>query len=469
MTNLANFPAHWEKKKLGEIRERSLGGLNPQENPDEIFELYSIPGYDKGEPEFLKGSDIGSRKKILTPNSVLLSKINPRINRVWIVKKKEQHRQVGSTEWIVFEQGSVIEQSYLKYFLQNPNFRNYLQKHVSGVGGSLMRVSLDSIEKYSVPIPPQIEQKRIVAKIEELISKLDSAVDELEDTGKRLGQYQRSVLKAAISGRISERWREVEQREHSNFNQENSNQYQDIKNAETKDNYPETWRVTTLDQISDVETGATPLRGNNEYWGGDIPWVKSGAVNKTKIREAEEFITQKALDDTSVQIFPPGTLVVAMYGATRGKHSILEIEATTNQACAGVILSKEFSFLRSWIDIYLSHNYETLKSKGAGGAQINLNLGIIRSIEIPLPPEKEIEHICDIVERRMSIIHETGRTVSKCLNHAKRLRQSILKHAFEGNLVPQEPTEKTSAPEGKDTNYKTGSQATFPEVTSDVE
>jgi len=158
-------------------------------------------------------------------------------------------------------------------------------------------------------------------------------------------------------------------------------------------------------------------------------------------------------------------------GSTRGKISTLKLEATTNQACAGVIIPDELSFLRPWVKLYFEHHYHELRRKAAGGVQPNLNLGILRSMEIPIPPKQEIEYLCDAVERQQSIIQETDRTISKSIERAKRLRQSILKHAFKGKLVLQDSTDnpapKHSEPGGAKPKQRT--QQKLSEVTNDVE
>jgi type I restriction enzyme S subunit len=360
---------------------------------------------------------------------------------------------------------SIYNKRFLSYVLQP-----YLDAiHARTSATTVKHLSSTDIKEIPLPAPQLNEQKRIVAKIEELFSKLDSGVSQLNEAQMRLEQYRRAVLKAGISGSLSVNWRKMEHGHSNIYEKEDTELITESYKSQTDHNYPDDWRVIKINQICDVESGATPLRGNDDYWGGDIPWVKSGAVNKNKIQYAEEFITQQALDETSVVLFPPGTIIVAMYGATRGKHSILEIEATTNQACAGIIIPEIFSFLKSWIDIYLSIYYQELKRQGAGGAQLNLNLGIIRSTEIPVPPKKEIEYICNIIERQLSIIESTEENVMKSLEINTIIRQSILKHAFEGTLVPREPTEKPMAPNGGDTSAELGAQLTQSEAFRDAE
>jgi len=211
---------------------------------------------------------------------------------------------------------------------------------------------------------------------------------------------------------------------------------------------PEGWVWVTVQQLAEVQTGATPLRSNEVYYeGGRIPWVKSGAVNQPFIDESEEFITQLALEETSVKMLPKGSLLIAMYGEgrTRGKVSELRIEATTNQACAGLIFEGIASICRSFVKVFLQKNYAEIRRESSGGVQPNLNLTKIRTTVLPLPPLAEQHRIVAEVERRLSVVDALERAVETNLTRAERLRQAILKKAFEGRLVDQDPDDEPAS------------------------
>ena len=126
-------------------------------------------------PEIVKGSDIGSSKQKVEENDVLLCKINPRINRVWIVNIKKDNKQIASTEWIIITPGKNVNPKYLLWGLRSPYFRNLLTSNVSGVGGSLTRARPKEVMTYTFPLPPLSEQKRIVDRVESLLGKIDEA------------------------------------------------------------------------------------------------------------------------------------------------------------------------------------------------------------------------------------------------------------------------------------------------------
>lgn len=206
---LNELPKGWRLVPLGKLRGDTAKSINPSEQPDEIFELYSVPSFSDGVPEVITGKEIGSSKKVVEPNTVLLSKINPRINRVWIVGQAGKHKQISSPEWVEFFPTNDVEPKYLMYFMQNNKFREHLSMNVSGVGGSLTRIRPKVAEDYGIPLAPKEQQKRIVAKIEELFSHIDAGIEALKKAKQLLKQYRQSVHKAAVTGELTKEWREA--------------------------------------------------------------------------------------------------------------------------------------------------------------------------------------------------------------------------------------------------------------------
>ena len=106
----------------------------------------------------------------------------------------------------------------------------------------------------------------------------------------------------------------------------------------------EDWQEEELGKLFFTTSGGTPSRKNSGYYGGNIPWVKSGELDKGIIIDTEEKITEEALKQSSAKKFPPGTLLIALYGATIGKLSFLGVEAATNQAICGIFTNPNFLY-----------------------------------------------------------------------------------------------------------------------------
>lgn len=175
----------WPFVELGEFAVQRGGSIDPKKFPDEVFELYSIPSFDAGAPEVCAGSEIGSSKKCVKPNDVLLSRIVPHIRRTWVVGKKNSYRQIASGEWIVFR-GQRVYPKFLKHILLFDTFHAAFMQTVAGVGGSLLRARPADVYKIKIPLPSLSEQKRIAgildaadalrAKRRESLSLLDKLI-----------------------------------------------------------------------------------------------------------------------------------------------------------------------------------------------------------------------------------------------------------------------------------------------------
>ena len=148
------------------------------------------------------------------------------------------------------------------------------------------------------------------------------------------------------------------------------------KSAKTSDKphypfeLPKGWKWTTLGEIGSWQSGATPSRMNKDYYGGNIPWLKTGDLNDGTIIYIPEYITQRALEETSVRLNPKGSVLIAMYGATIGKIGILSFPATTNQACCACY---EYSINQMFLFYFLLANRENFIAMGGGGAQPNIS------------------------------------------------------------------------------------------------
>lgn len=174
--------------------------------------------------------------------------------------------------------------------------------------------------------------------------------------------------------------------------------------------YSDKWKKETVGDVSKVTSGGTPNRANSAYWGGSIPWVTTSLIDFNKIVSADEFITEDGLKGSSAKLFPKGTLLIALYGqgVTRGKVALLDIDATTNQACAAMMFDKnkvyqDFAFFQ------LMSKYEAIRNLANDGGQKNLSGGLIKSLELTLPSIKEQRQIADFlssVDKKISLLKE---------------------------------------------------------------
>ena len=203
---------------------------------------------------------------------------------------------------------------------------------------------------------------------------------------------------------------------------------------------PEGWKWQKLGDIGEWQSGATPSRLNKDYYGGDIPWLKTGDLNDGYISEIPETITQKALEETSVKLNPAGSVLIAMYGATIGKVGILTFPATTNQACCACVDYQGIE--QKYLFYYLLSHKDDFIMLGGGGAQPNISKEKIVDSFIPIPPLHEQKRIVDAIEQWFNLI-DTLETAKVDLQMSITLAKSkILNLAIHGKLVPQDPNEE---------------------------
>ena len=462
------LPDNWVTTTLRTVRLDLSKSIDPRKSGAEMFELYSVPSFSDRRPDIVFGNTVGSSKRTVEPNSVLLCKINPRINRVWVVRDYSQHRKIASTEWLCFSELSGLFPDFLCYYLRQDSFREYLASNASGVGGSLMRVRDTTFADYPLPLPPLPEQHRIVAEIEKQFTRLDASVAALKRVQANLKRYRASVLKAACEGRLvpteadlaraegrdyepADRLLErilAERRARWESQEKRRGKYKEPVAPDTTDlpELPEGWVWSRIGNIFEVYVGSTPRRARSDFWNGDIPWVSSGEVSFSRIKATRECITEAGLKNSSVTLHPKGTVLLGMIGEgkTRGQVSILDIPACNSQNSAAIRVS-ESELPPEYVFYYLWGQYDATRRIGSGNNQPALNKSRVQELLIPLPPLSEQHRIVADVERRLSVIQQTEAAVEANLTRAERLRQSILKRAFSGSLVPQDPNDEPAS------------------------
>ena len=312
-----------------------------------------------------------------------------------------------------------IDVEFLYYMLMSPLVQAQATENTRGVGNK--NWVLDAIASTMVVLPPLVEQKRIVAKIEELLPLVDryaASYEKLEQFNAKFPEdMKKSILQYAIQGKL------VEQRPEEGTGAELYKQMQaekqrlikekkikkektlvEITDDEIPFDIPETWIWIRVGDVGSWGSGATPPRTNPAYYGGSIPWLKTGDLNDGFIKEVPEFITELALEKTSVRLNPVGSVLMAMYGATIGKLGILEIPVTTNQACCACI--PYAGMYNKYLFYYLMSMRQTYIGMAEGGAQPNISKEKIVNSILPLPPLEEqhrigakLEEILPLCER----------------------------------------------------------------------
>lgn len=202
---------------------------------------------------------------------------------------------------------------------------------------------------------------------------------------------------------------------------------------------PENWVWVRLKSVASWGSGGTPSRKHEEYYNGDILWIKTGELNNGWIYDTEEKITDEGLKKSSAKLFPPYSVLIAMYGATIGKVAILGVPATTNQACACAVCNK--SLLYMYLFYYCIFQKNVFIEKGKGGAQPNISQIILKQHPIPLPPLFEQQRIVERIEELFAKLDEAKERLQEVADSFAVRKAAILHKAFTGELIGKQVTE----------------------------
>ena len=417
------IPEGWMWVRVGDVLSKITDGTH-----------HSPPNSETGEYKYITAKnikDFGIDLKNITyvskaVHDEIYSRCNPNKGDVLLIKDgattgvvtvnniEEPFSMLSSVALLKLTHG--IFAWYLVYVLRSDLFYKNIRSQMKGTG--ITRITLKQIVPLVIPLPPHAEQKRIVAKIEELLPLVDryeQAWTKLEDFNRRFPEdMKKSILQQAIQGKL------VEQRPEEGTAQELYAQIQaekqrlikegklkkekplpEITEDEKPFDIPNGWMWVRLGSCGSWGSGATPSRTNTEYYGGTIPWLKTGDLNDGIIKEIPEHITDLALEKTSVRLNPPGSVLMAMYGATIGKLGILGISATTNQACCACI--PYTGIYNKYLFYFLLASRKSFIKMGEGGAQPNISKEKIVNFIIPLPPLAEQKRIVARLEELLPL------------------------------------------------------------------
>ncbi len=482
--NGQQLPKGWVATSLGAIQFDLATGVKPARRPDEMFELCSVPSHEKGVPETVCGRAIGSNKQTVVPNTVLLCKINPRINRVWVVETESKHSTIASTEWIPFFPVPGLEPRYLAYFLRQNTVRDFLAHNASGVGGSLMRVRAATFRDFRFVIAPSTEQERIADALDELLSDLDAGVAALERVQAKLKHYRAAVLKAAVEGALTAEWRAQhpatepasalltrilaerrrrwEEAQLQKFKEAGKAppknwkaKYQEPAGPDTTNLplLPTSWRWVRLEELlCEIEAGKSftcvPRRADLGEWG----IIKVSAMS------------WGFFDENENKTVPSTRKIDPYYEIKNG--DILLSRANTYELVGASVLVKSCrprlllsdksmrllhgpSVDKVWLQTMLGSPWVrrqlSTKSTGTKEGMRNVSQGSVLDVVIPLAPAAECLELVETVEDQLSVIEHLEADLDAKLKSAQALRQSILRHAFTGQLVPQDPKDEPAA------------------------
>lgn len=472
-----NLPSGWAETTLGSALISVIGGGTPSRKVPAYFSG-QIPWFTVKDMKALKPGDAEEHitEAAVADSATNLVPANTLIMATRIALGKAIRPTVAcaiNQDLKALVPGSGINSDFMLYWIG----ANQRLIQDLGSGTTVSGIRLEALHGLPLLLPPAVEQTRIVAKLEELLSHLDAGVAELKVAQKKLGQYRQSLLKAAVEGALTAEWRakntptetgvqlleRILQERRPRWEAKQLAKFVEQGKAPPKDwqkkypepiqpdtidlpELPEGWVWSSLGQCFYVAVGATPSRKEPSFWGGSIPWVSSGEVRFSRITSTKEMITQDGLNNSSTQINPVGSVLLGMIGEgkTRGQVAILDVEAANNQNCAAIWAS-ESGVPAEYVYFWLWSQYEQTRRGSSGNNQPALNKSIVERILFPLPPLGEMVEIVRLVSQALDAIYEQEMAIEISLKQSNAQRQNILRSAFAGQLVPQNPNDEPAS------------------------
>ena len=344
------IPKSWEWVRWGDLSESIQYGFNAPAKENGRIKMVRISDIQNGRIVWetvpfceINEAEIGTY--LLKKNDILFARTGGTVGKSYLVKDTPEEA-IYAGYLIRTRYSNQLCPQYLKCFMESTLYWSQLKEGT--IATAQPNCNGKTLSKMILPIPPLAEQRRIVAKIEELmplVERYGKAQQALDQLNKSLpARLRQSILQEAIQGRLvpqdpkEEPASELLKRILTTVNKTSTKKkiLTKIKEEDMPENIVDGWEYFYIKDVFFTTSGGTPIKGHPDYYGGDIPWVKSGELNNKYLYDSEQKITELGLKNSSAKFFPIDTVAIAMYGATIGKTSIFKKEMTTNQAICGI-------------------------------------------------------------------------------------------------------------------------------------
>ena len=307
-----------------------------------------------------------------------------------------------------------VDNKYFAYLFSTDTWRFQIRRNLVDV--KVFHVNPGDLKESYVVVPPLDVQRSIVAFLDSRCKPLNEAISRHRMIIDKLEDYRKAVITKAVTKGLDE-------------------------SAPMKDSgiewigqIPEKWRISRIKFIAKLASGGTPSREHGEYWGGGIPWVKTGELNDGYIENIEESITEEGLMNSSAKVFPKDTLLMAMYGQgkTRGTTGCLTRESAINQAC--IAFTNLCDVMKDYLWMALRAIYTPIREAAVGSGQPNLSASLIANFSIPIPSYAEQADIATYLNYKCAAIDEGVDRQEQVIARLEEYRRSLIFHAVTGRI-----------------------------------
>jgi type I restriction enzyme S subunit len=382
----------WEIFRLGNIGKIVTGNTPPTKNHEfyssEDISFYKPADLTETEVSYLNRAETYVSElarpfiRLLPKGSVLVSCIGMKIGKVGVALEEcTCNQQINA----IIPDIDKADSGYLAYCVKSR--KEYLENIANAP--VLPIINKSQFSNVEIPLPP-LETQRQIAKT------LDTAAELLAMRKQQLAELD-NLIKSVF--------------------------YDMFGDPVTN---PQKWKLVRLGDIGELNSGGTPTRTNREYFLGDIDWYSAGELNERYLKGSKEKLTEEAISNSAAKVFKKGSMLIGMYDTAAFKLGILTDNSSSNQACANVDVKKDMANIEWLYDCAQIMREYFLKNR-RGVRQKNLNLGMIRSFEIPLPPLMLQTHFAEIVTK----IEEQKSLVKKAIDETQYLFDSLMSEYFD--------------------------------------
>lgn len=470
------LPLGWIKTHLGNVLLDIVGGGTPSRRIPEYYQG-NIPWFTVKDMKTLKPSDseehisdvavAQSAAQVIPANTLIVA------TRIGLGKAIRPTVPCAINQDLkALIVGSGMDSDFLLYWIMAN------EKVIQGLGSgtTVSGIRLDTLRKLPLQLPPSAEQARIAEKLEELMSDLDSAEQALKSASQKIPQYRHSLLLSAISGELTAtwrnqngpsesgiqllerilaqrraRWQKMQEAVYGTGDAKSSyklnKKYSEPDEPETAQipNLPTGWAWATLSQIGWLDRGRSRHRPRNSphLYGGPYPFVQTGDIRQadTFISKVETTYSEAGLEQS--RIWPSGTLCITI-AANIGKTAILSMDACFPDSVVGFLPGADEVSVR-YVEYFMRAIQPKLEDEAPATAQKNINLSILNKLSLPVPPIAEQNLIVDTLDEHFATALNQEKAIEFSLRQSAAQRKNILKSAFEGTLLAQDPNDENAS------------------------